>query len=172
MLVIVSALACDPVPAPALMYSEDFESVCDGAPCGWSQRTGEPSQATYVETFHPGEHGLRLSGSVSVRGPEAPEDALRLRGSSVTFEAATRCDLGSFLTATVVIRTDAGEMFDASALVTSEPEWGRSGVRLDFIDTIVGGHVASVILDKEGGGVCEVSDMTVDIALVCEDACC
>lgn len=170
---LLGVLACEPEEAPRRMYVEDFETVCDGAPCGWSRTMGSADQATWVETIHPGEHGLRLTGDVTVRGPEAGEDARRLRGDSVTLHVANRCDVGNTLDAVVVLEDDSGTLHDGVARILTSPDWTNRGVRTVFDSgTIVGGRVVSVILEKGGPGSCEVGDITVDITPICTEGCC
>jgi len=62
---------------PPVYYQEDFEG-CAGA-CGWE--IAGPGTAAIVATIHPGEHGLRLGGDVTVTHRFEPP----LDGSSLTW---------------------------------------------------------------------------------------
>lgn len=169
----VAMIACEPEEGRRLAYDEDFETACDGVPCGWTRTDGEASQATWIETIHPGEHALRLSGEVTVRGPEATEEARRLSQSNATVYVANRCDLGNSLFVTVVVETDEGMLRDSREMVTTSPDWTNRVTRLQFGEPrIVGGRVVSVILEKEGAGECEVGDIVVDTEDICLDGCC
>lgn len=66
------ASACCP---PEVFFAEDFED-CQGT-CGWS--VAGAGSASIVSTIHPGEHGLRLVGPVSIERRFSP--VLRAGGS-------------------------------------------------------------------------------------------
>ncbi len=171
---VLVTLACDPEDGPLLLFAEDFETICDGAPCGWTRTSGGPEQATWEETLHPGEHGLRLTGEVTVRGPAAPDSARRLRGTVVEVQLAHRCELGSTLSVSVVFEdASTGSLRDATLRVLSEPAWTAPAQTLTLPDPpLIGGRVVAVILTKGGAGVCEVGDLTVNTTELCLDGCC
>lgn len=170
---LLATFACEPETAPRLMYDEDFETACDGTPCGWVRSEGDADNATWVETIHPGEHGLRLTGDVTVRGPEAGEQARRLAGTAITVNVANRCDLGSTLFVTVVFEDDLGQLRDGREMVVTSPDWTNREVGIDLgMPRVVGGRVVSVILEKAGSGACEVGDIVVDASPLCLDGCC
>ena len=154
-------LACDPAPPPERHWFESFEDECDGAPCGWERSLGDADQARWVETIHPGEHGLRLEGVVTVRGPGSPlERTQDFNFASV--HAVARCDAGSFLEVEVVVASGAATR-TGRALINPEDQWRRvTEEPLTFDETAIEGRVTAVVIRKRGEGVCEVGELVVD----------
>lgn len=162
--VFVAMVACEGRVFPERAYHEEFETLCDGTPCGWEVSRGDPSQATWVTTLHPGEHALRLTGEVIVRGPGAMEeapDAIQLVAPSL--HVAARCDAGSRLQLTVLATDRAGVPARASVEVPTDTEWsGASIVSLMLDTTVVDARVTAVVIEKTGTGSCEVAEITID----------
>lgn len=159
---LVGFVACRPEPA-ARIHEEDFETLCDGVPCGWERTSGRADQATWIETIHPGEHGLRLEGETSVRGPGGPPlPSFDPRFLSLALTA--RCDAGSSLRVEVAITDDAGDTFFGFAIVTPAAEW-EPPVPVTLTTDILRANATRVMavgISKTGEGVCEVSELAID----------
>ncbi|MBW2700582.1 MAG: hypothetical protein JRF33_07150 [Deltaproteobacteria bacterium] len=56
-LLLLSACPCDR--GQSEVFHEDFESWCEGVPCGWELAAGQVERST---SYHAGEHGAQLSG--------------------------------------------------------------------------------------------------------------
>ena len=70
---ILALMACSPerVPQVPQLYVDDFEEICAGVPCGWTQVRGAPGAARTTETLLPGLRGIALAGDdVVVDGSE------------------------------------------------------------------------------------------------------
>lgn len=163
--ILLAIVACGPADAPQRFYDEDFEELCDGVPCGWERTSGAADQATWIETIHPGEHGLRLEGEVSVRGP-GTEVGETIDSSVLFVRAYVRCDLDSELRLDVVIADDFGGTYDASALLSPAETWEapyEAALEGDA-PTLPGNavHVVAVGLAKTGPGTCEISELIID----------
>jgi len=155
---IVAGYACEPdrrVP----MYLEDFEGeLCEGSPCDWSRTSGTPGQATYVETIHPGEHALRLTGDVNVRGPGSD---VTLPGPEIRVRMTVRCDAGARLTVGVIISDDLGTRplrFEAFA----PTRWAETTVTVGGGGEIAMSRLAAVELTKTGSGSCELAEIMIE----------
>lgn len=177
-------LACRELPeGPTRLYEESFEDVCvdesTGAetPCGWSQIAGPEGGASWVDTIHPGEHGIRLAGEGTiVRGPAGMERTSVLRFGAVELYVSARCDVGTQLIVEAGLRdveTGASDTFRGRA--TPSDEWGNGTIVAlvsDFalVDGGVSGGMfgsANVRIDilslrVSGGGACEVDHMIID----------
>lgn len=171
---LLAIVACEREGLAPRFYRADFEQVCDGVPCGWERTSGDPSQATWIETIHPGERGLRLEGEVNLRGPGASADqvwAPDLLSALLT----ARCDLGSQLHVDVVMADETGASFSATATFNPAAEW-RNPIETSL--TIVSepranaARVIAVGISKTGLGVCEISELIIDVAPVWRDPGC
>lgn len=161
---LLAMVACRPGPPPTRLYDEDFETLCDGAPCGWERTHGDATQAIWVETIHAGEHGLRLDGQVSVRGTRsgAPADPVPVETLSVELTAC--CDIGNELRVDLVLIDEHGGTFTASAFAMPAREWspplGAPIVSRGGLAEVAG--VMAVAITKTGPGACEISELAID----------
>lgn len=179
---IVGMLACgdDDAPGvPRLLY-DDFEERCGDLPCGWTRLEGDEGQAVYVETIHPGEHGVRLSGSgVTIRGPGGMPRTSALTFGSLQMELTAICDPDSTLDLKLAVtevlegggspRTDTLE-----GRVTPPSEWtGPILATLTATSALSDGgfsgstfgapiRVTGVTIAKTGPGECYVDRLVVD----------
>ena len=95
----LSTTACQPAPPPEQLFREDFETLCDGLPCGWVRAVGMPWQARVVETIHPGEHGRLLDGpDVIVRGPGGEPMEVAIESGRLQTRLVASCDEVASLT--------------------------------------------------------------------------
>jgi len=177
------SFACAPGPGAVRerLVTEEFETQCDdGLPCGWAQVTGEPGAARYVETIHPGEHGLALIGSgVNVRGPGGPTRPAIVSVGSLQASLVARCDPGAGLTIDLAVAdaTDAGAFFvdTFEGRTTPGQTWEqRTVVNLTSTTALSDGgfggsfggtrtiRVLAVALSKTGAGQCEIASFRVD----------
>ncbi len=159
--VVLAAVACDP-DRVTHFYEEHFEGICytDGGVepfCGWERSSGEPGQATLVETVHPGEHALQLTGNVTVRGPGS--NAIS-SGGNLVLRIAVRCDLGSTLMSDVVVNDTTGSRTFSNSLIAS-PEWAET---CGFLGrgSLSNARIVAFVFTKTGSGSCEMSDIVVD----------
>lgn len=163
--ILLALLACDPDLPPTRFYDEDFETLCEGTPCGWERTSGDATQATWIETIHPGEHGLRLEGQASVRGTNAgPATGDLSAVETLSVELTARCDFGSELRVDLVLADELGSTFTASALASPEAGWvPPAGVMV--VSGAAGASVARVVavgIAKTGPGACEISAIAID----------
>ena len=162
---LLAMLACDPGLRPIRFYDEDFEALCDGTPCGWERTSGDATQATWIETIHPGEHGLRLRGQASVRGTSVGETTGEVfLVESLSVELTARCDIGSELRVDLVLADELGNTFTASALAAPEPLWSAPLGALVTTDAFGASatRVVAVGIAKTGPGACEISAIAID----------
>ncbi len=162
---LLAVMACAPEDLPPRFYREDFETLCEGVPCGWSRTTGNDDQAIWVETIHPGEHGLRLTGEVSVRGAGAMgEEPVLVGAMQVQLDA--RCDLGSELRVDLVVADELGNQVTGSAAFAPPAEWEAPLIAPpSFASAPLSGTVSRVVaigIAKTGAGACEISDVAID----------
>lgn len=154
--------------APPRFYRESFEMLCEGVPCGWSRTSGNADQATWIETIHPGEHGLRLIGDVSVRGPAVMgEEPIALGAAFVRVTA--RCDTGSMLRVDVVLADTVGSQITGSALFTPPEDWSSPFDAALSADVPLSGTATRVIaigIAKTGTGACEISEIAIDDQII------
>jgi hypothetical protein len=144
------------------LWHDDFETVCDGAPCGWTQVAGPAGAVTWTETG-PGEHGLAMVGVVAVSiSPEADEVAAPAPVSSLKAHVVARCDRGAELTLIVSVRSAAGGLIDASGSATFPSEWDGTRSTFDLFandstsSSLEFNDIVGIVLHKEGAGACEV----------------
>jgi hypothetical protein len=165
---VVVGYACEPERAERVYY-EDFEGeLCDGAPCGWARSSGTAEQARWVETIHPGEHGLALTGDVTVRGPGS---AATVFGPSILLQMVVRCDEGSRLGVDVVISDELGSRslgVDAFA----PTEWDEVSVTLGSGGEIGSSTITAIVFTKTGSGTCEIGEVIVDDLRFGDDIVC
>ena len=171
---LLALMACGDDAPPQLepMFEEQFESACEGLPCGWTQIAGPAGATRWVTTIHPGEHGLELEGEgVAVRGPtpEMPRSALLF--SPLRARAAARCDAGAELQlrVTALSETDSIDIFEGR--LDTSTEWGGSlgDVTLDSVTAPDAGpfsarsvRVVGVEVHKTGPGICEIDSLWID----------
>lgn len=163
-LVLIVTAACE-TDRVIPLYSEGFEVLCEGTPCGWMRSVGTPDQATWVETVHPGEHALRLTGEVTVRGPGS--DAASRVSSTLTLQITVRCDLGSSLTADIVINDATGSRPYTHRVVTQQ-NWTQD---ICWFNTDGGPRIVAIVLTKRGTGVCEIANIMIDDQFFIDSAC-
>lgn len=179
---VLGGLACgddDAPQVPRLLY-EDFEERCGDLPCDWTRLDGDESQARYVETIHPGEHGIRLSGSgVTVRGPGGMPRTAALTFGSLQAELTAICDGDSLL----VIQVGISDALEGGGSPRSDTLEGRVGPPTDWTAPILvtltatsalsdGGfsgptlgapiRVTGITVTKTGPGECYVDRIVVD----------
>lgn len=163
------APACSGTPDPDLVYIEDFESLCDGTPCGWVQSGGPDDAARYAETV-PGDHGLELLGDdVFVRGP-VPDALSRARfADRIAVRMSARCDFGSSLEVRVTIEEPAPVMrvMTFGKEVVPEDAWTNPlpDATLDPLEASPGPwqiqRVLGVSVLKRGAGSCEIDYLAI-----------
>lgn len=160
--VLLAMIACDPRTFPDRAYHEEFETLCEGTPCGWEISRGEPGQATWITSLHPGEHALRLTGDVTVRGPGAGPDATDvLQSTGAIGHVASRCDPGSRLQVTVLVVDRAGIPTRTTFEVPSG-DWSELALGLAFDNPIVDARVTAIVIEKTGVGSCDVAEIVLD----------
>ncbi len=155
--------ACNGASDQAL-WRDDFETLCDGVPCGWSQVAGPAGAVTYVETA-PSEHGLQMRGDgVAIsRTADGDEVLVPAMAASMRAHVVARCDAGSQITAIVTVRNLTGGLpIDVSGVATYPSTWDGTRTTFDLFVTDSGDRdaqyddILGVVLHKEGPGVCEV----------------
>ncbi len=180
----LSVLACaDPELPPQYLLYEGFETPCDDLPCGFVQTEGTSGQAVYASTsFHPGEHGLVLTGlGVTVRATrDDPARSITLTFGSLEARVVGRCDEGSFVDLTVGI----AELADGSAtgrvdqttpaVLDLGTDWSTASTSVLTLTTarLDGGigsgsfltelRVTGITLAKRGTGTCEIGEIIID----------
>lgn len=181
---LLGALACcDPNTEEEFLWLETFEDVCDdGLPCGWQRVDGSPDDVRYVSTsFHPGEHGIRLTGPATVRGPGSDGRAANFTLGSLEARFIARCDAGSSIEIVVGLReTTVSGMpsgrtdMTLPARVYPAPTWSTTPETTiitsesAFVDGGLGPpvqgelEITSVLLSKTGPGSCEVAELIID----------
>ncbi len=162
----VAALAwgCSGTPDADLVYVDDFESRCEGLPCGWVQSGGEPGLANYIETV-PGDHGIELLGDGTwVRGPVEDMLPITMFADQIVARIIARCDTGS----SIEIRVTIGQLSTIAPTVTfgaelvPEDVWTRPlpDETLDPLGPTTSDwtvqRVLGVSLLKHGEGSCEI----------------
>lgn len=165
-IVVSSAIACEPQRTERF-YHETFEGPCDGGPppCGWERSMG-PGEATWVETLLPGEHGLRLTGDVTVRGPGGTRTSA---SDLLSMRLSVRCDDSSNALSAVVVLSDAtgtytlpvpspGVLVWSGELVTDWQERTLDLIGMGTFNT----SIVAVVLMKTGAGSCEIGDILID----------
>lgn len=161
---LIGALACEPDPFPNRPFYEDFETACDGTPCGWERSDGDASQAIWVESIHPGEHALRLTGEVTVRGPGAdPEVPATFSGTRLSVRLVARCDPGDTLAVDVLAIDAFGARHELRSVINPESEWTRVATGFATSATFLDdARISAVIIRKNGEGVCEIGEIVLD----------
>lgn len=181
---VLAAVACgEPRPAQEFLWEETFEEVCDSdLPCGWEQIGGAPGDARYVmTTFHPGVHGLSLTGDASVRGPGGESGFSNFQFGSLEVRVTGRCDesaginillgLAETLPDGTIGRVDMtmpASIFppstwaetSASIVVTSVGAFTDAGLAPPLPSGML--RVTSVTLTMNGPGTCEIAEILID----------
>lgn len=146
------------------LWRDDFESACEGAPCGWVQIAGPRGSATWIETV-PGEHGVQLVGAGVAISRIAGDDSVIFpaRVSSLQAHVVARCDPGSQLTLIVTVHDQAtGMPLDASGSATFPSTWDGNRSLFDLFAADATARnatfddIVSVVVHKDGEGTCEV----------------
>lgn len=148
---------------PTPLWREDFETACDGAPCGWTQVAGPMGAATWIETA-PSEHGVELSGpGVAIARLATGHEVNGLHPvGSLKAHVVARCDPGAQLTLIVTVQNAAGGPIDVSGFATFPSTWDGSRTTFDLFasDSALSSaqfiDILDVVLHKEGDGLCEV----------------
>jgi hypothetical protein len=160
---LASVSGCNTTDATPL-WRDDFESVCDGAPCGWTQVAGPAGAAVWIETAA-GEHGAQMTGpGVAIARTAAGDEVIGSDPvSSLKAHVVARCDTGSQLTLIVTVQNVAGGApIDVSGSATFPSTWDGSRTTFDlFADDGANSSaqfvdILDVVLHKEGTGTCEV----------------
>ncbi len=120
---LLGLVACGPIETN--YYDEQFETVCDGAPCGWARTSGEPEQAHWISTIHPAIHGIRLSGDVSIRGPGGMGPSGH-DPASLYARMTARCDEGNQLRIDVLFSDSNGVTYTATVRTAPAQSWGAT----------------------------------------------
>lgn len=148
----------------APLWREDFETVCNGAPCGWAQVAGSPGAVTYVETL-PSEHGVEMVGDgVAISRPGGGAVATSSTISTLQAHLVARCDPGASLTIIVSLTNlSGGPPIDVSGTAVLPPTWDGTRTRITtFVpmdSTNAGAQfigIVAVAIHKERSGVCEI----------------
>lgn len=172
-LALAVALGCGAPEDPDRIYEEDFETACDGTPCGWTQ--GLEGDVFYVETL-PGDHGLAFEDGAFARGPEAPALPVPRVAAAVTARVNARCDLGAALRIRVSVdEGDRGAVVTFAGDVVPEPTFSRvipevrlrprSGDGLTWRLT----RVRGVAIRQDGPGRCEIDWLAIRALTVSTD---
>ena len=173
------ALACgDDSSGRQPIVRADFEDRCGDVPCEWEQTSGDSSQARYIETIHPGEHGMALSGDgVSIRGPGGDVTTTTFTFGSLEARLVARCDAGDSLSIVlgVIDETAAGgprpDMLQGRAVPPAA--WGTgTSATLTLASPLGDGgfgggtgatlRITGLVITKNGPGQCEIAEITID----------
>lgn len=157
---------CSQGSAEVVIYDEDFEQLCDGAPCSWRLSRGELGSVETVTTIHAGETAVKLIGEAITI--ESDGYANRGPNGSLSFplvvRLSARCDEGSYVTARVITETpDTREEASYTAAVTPPSEWGAATTTMLMRDDrrgesfeALGRRVIKALIEKHGEGACEI----------------
>lgn len=161
--------ACNPAVDRSVVLEEDFETLCDGAPCGWVLASGPDGAATWIETL-PGDHGLMLTGEgVFVRGEAAPPPPSPVFADALALRASARCDAFAFLTLRTTIETNDTPSrlvtFQADLVVDDTWEPMVRDVTMVPVDATPSpwnvARVLGVSVLKNGPGSCEIDYLAI-----------
>lgn len=157
---------CSQTSAEVVIYDEDFEALCEGAPCSWRLSRGELGSVETVTTIHAGETAVKLIGEAITI--ESDGYANRGPNGSLSFplvvRLSARCDEGSYLTARVVTETpDTRLQASYTATATPPSDWGaattttltRDDGRGESFEAL-GRSVIQALIEKHGEGSCEI----------------
>jgi hypothetical protein len=165
----LGAAGCEPRSDPFALYVEDFETVCDGSPCGWFQSSGEDERAVYVETL-PGDHGIELIGDgVAVRSEAGEPLEFRVFTAALAVRLVARCDALS----TLELRTTV-ELTDTTTVtlgreIVPEDTWSSllPDQTLNPLDPVPTPwsirRVLGVSILKHGTGSCEIDFLSIRV---------
>lgn len=145
------------------LWREDFEALCDGTPCGWTQVAGPAGSASWVETG-PSEHGVQLSGAgVAIARTATGDEVIGSDPvSSLQAHLVARCDTGAQLTLIVTVQNLSGGPVDVSGTATFPSTWDGSRTTFSLFPTDSANagaqfvDILSVVVHKEGAGACEL----------------
>lgn len=165
----LAAIACNPRRDQAAIYVEDFETVCDGAPCGWFQSSGPEERALYVETL-PGDHGIELVGDgVSVRSEAGEPLELRVFTSALGARLVARCDALSTLELRTTVELTEGTTLTLGREIVPEDTWSTllPDQTLNPVDVVPTPwsvrRVLGVSILKHGTGSCEIDFLSIRV---------
>ncbi|MDQ3037522.1 MAG: hypothetical protein M3Y87_34325 [Myxococcota bacterium] len=160
-------VGCNRSSDPRAMYVEDFETVCDGAPCGWVQSSGEDGRALYVETL-PGDHGLELIGDgTSVRSEAAEPLASFVFTSAIGARLVARCDALSTLELRTTVELEDESTLTLGREIVPEETWSTllDDQTLNPVDATPSPwrvrRVLGVSILKHGTGNCELDFLSI-----------
>lgn len=177
---IVGLLACrGPLEARERLFSEGFEELCDGAPCGWTQVAGASDDVRFVATIHPGEHGFSLQGDAALRFDAMVTAApLAITMGAIEVAASARCDTGGRIEVEAgVVDEVTGAADTFRGVLGPPPEWGVTaftplvgddalspdgGLGGSFGTSTIQARLLSLTLRHLGSGVCEIDHLTLD----------
>jgi hypothetical protein len=165
-LVCVLPLVGCPTSSAQYIVSEDFETECDGTPCGWNIRGGDGT-ASYIETI-PSDRGLLLEGEVLLMriGP-APLNAVST--SQLAGRINARCDDGASLEVRATFDSSTGETitFGTEFVISDAWELIQDQTLRPLTQTADAFWTLTVWRDlaiiKRGPGACEVDFVAVRI---------
>ena len=175
-------LACrEPQVGPDRLLVETFETNCDGTPCGWTRVDGSASDVRFVQTIHPGEHGLSIAAGASARGPMGANGMVSIQNASLQLRASARCDRGAQLVVEAALAdraTRAADTFEGRAsppsvwddtveviTITANQALNDGGLGGNVFGgggTILDIEVLGLILRVDGEGTCEIDQLTLD----------
>lgn len=170
---LVIGLACQPDAFPDRLFLDDFETLCDGVPCGWEQTGGDAGRARWVETIHPGEHALELTDEVTVRRTNiTPPPDLLLATSTIGVRAAVVCEEAARLELVILLAEGSGATREESVSLSSfGTEWETLSPVLMLSGVVSDPAVRAVILRKTGAGRCRIGELVIDVDAVDSASC-
>ncbi len=152
---------------PYSVASWGFEE-CTDSTCGFTVESGAARRASL---FHPGEHGLDLAGSTSVKGLISGAPANPYGAPSASLIA--RCDAGTTLT--ISLQVSVSESSGASSAAPGAPRqerdawltspasvgstWSRTTVFLPSPESV--SRILAARVTTEGTGHCQIDEFEV-----------
>ncbi len=175
LLIALFLIAC-PGNAPFRIVVESFEDVCEGdSLCEFEQVDGEPGDVTWIETIHPGEHGLRIeAGARLVRSYEPRElRSLGFQAGSAQGYITGLCEEGANIEVAIVMTDDldyTDEFRGTSTLWTEYDGTSFALVGASALDPnsplntqgSVSIRPLALEIRVRGEGACEIDHLTVD----------
>ncbi len=178
---IVGLLACRGPETRELLFSEGFEELCDGAPCGWTQVAGASEDVRFIATIHPGEHGFSLRGDSALRfDAMVPPAPLTITMGAIEVAASARCDAGGRIEVEAgVVDGFTGTADTFRGVLLPPTDWGATAFTPLVGDDALspdgglgGGSLGTVVVDNArllaltlrhlGSGACEIDHITLD----------
>ncbi|MFK7984927.1 MAG: hypothetical protein AB8I08_02775 [Sandaracinaceae bacterium] len=171
---LVIGLACQPDAYPTRLFLDDFETLCDGVPCGWEQTAGESGRARWVETIHPGEHALELTDDVVVRRTGIVPAERPMVTTTLDVRVAATCDTGSTLELSLVVADATGATRDETlplSFFSGESDWTNLSPAIVFEMPLTDPVVRAVVLRKSGAGRCRIGELAIDDGTIDSASC-